>query len=83
MNKNEYTTLTEGRIKVLIAHDGNYNNLAIDRCQALEILDDDGNVIKTLAVSNATLSFDVEVTEENKELCDYLYQIAYNKTANK
>lgn len=54
----KYTTLSQGRIKVLVAHDGNYNNPAIDRCQALEILDDNGNVVKTMNLSFVTMEFE-------------------------
>lgn len=74
MNKSEYTTLTQGRIKVLLAHDGNYNHPVIERFMELQVLDEDENIIKTISLPAKNIDFgiEVEISEENKDLLEFL-----------
>ena len=80
MDREFYTTLTAGRIKVLLAHDGNYNHPVIERLQGLEILDEDDNVIKIISFpsDSVSMSFNVDeaITEENKDMLEFMMDMA-------
>ena len=67
MDTVKHTELTNGCMKFIIAHDGNYNNMAIDRAIEFEVYDKDGNVIKTISITESiAITISEELTEENK-----------------
>ena len=76
MDKNKYTDLTSGSMKLLIAHDGNYNDFVIDRVVEIEIYNEDGNVVKTFPIPDGvSITIDEEITEKNRKFYEAMRDI--------